>query len=252
MILSWAGRHSVAVASLSDIASQLRAAVDQLRPDELSQHAAQLRAATVPLLLQLASESGRWQISEAAGLVATAPDELEQAAAFYRQAVATTEAFMIERGMADLVVSAPKQTAARRPPEGAGPPAMIARGVDHGLIAEGLRRGLKISAEKVVRIGRDRSDRLVWLESGDDDAGAAHFLVPKRKAEFARADVAENDIVDLVWQAATQGEPVSISGTDRPVFETVFRGHTRRVAVTVGSNGAVSSWARILFPLTRD
>lgn len=228
------------MSSLSELADQLRTTLDRLCPDELSRHAERLRAKTEPLLNQLASESSRPEMAEAAALVATAPDDLERAAMLFRRAIAAVETVMVRLGMIEATtgVTEPAATwAVPQPPSGSA--STIVRGVDPALIAEGLRQGLKISVERVLRIGHDQSGRLVWLEAGDESAGAAHFLRAKRKAEFGGADVAESDIVDLVWQAATRGEVVGVSGTDRLVFETKFRGCTRRVAVTVGSNGFI-------------
>jgi hypothetical protein len=227
------------VASLGEIGGLLRAALAQLRPDELARYAEQLRAETIPLLNQLAAESTRWEITEAAGLVATAPDELEQAAALYRRAIATIEAFMVERGMTGDV-SVPEPPPTHTPPQApAGPVDRAGRGIDPTLIAEAQRQGLKISPERVVRIGRDPSGRLVWLEKGSDKSGQQHIMDPDRVDQFGDLRIAAVDIVDFVFEAATRGTPVGITSSDRVVFELDFHGKTRRVAISVGSNGYI-------------
>jgi hypothetical protein len=235
------------VASISDLAGQLRAAIDQLQPAEITRCAEQLRAETVPLLNQLAQESSRWQIAEAAALVATAPDELEQAAALYRQAITAIQTFMTEHGMTETAASIPEQAPSRTPParqKSPSPANTTARDVDSALIDETQRLGHKISPEKVVRIGRDHSSKIVWLEDketpeGAREAGVRHLLSPKRIYEFAEAGVAESDIVDLVFQATTQGTPIGIAGRDRVVFATTYQGREIRVAVTVSANGFI-------------
>jgi hypothetical protein len=227
------------VASLGEIGGLLRAALARLRPDELARYAEQLRAETIPLLNQLAAESSRWEITEAAGLVATAPDELEQAAALYRRAIATIEAFMAERGM-NADVSVPEPPPTHTPPQAPADPADRAgRGIDPTLIAEAQRQGLKISPERVVRIGHDPSGRLVWLEKGSDKSGQQHIMDPARIEQFGRQGIADIDIVDLVFEASIRGTPVGIQGRDRVVFELEFRGRTRHVAVNVAGNGYI-------------
>jgi hypothetical protein len=115
----------------------------------------------------------------------------------------------------------------------------VRRQVDPELVAEAQRQGLKISAERVMRIGRDQARRIVWLEDGDENAGMRHLMEAKRVRQFGGVGVAEADIVDLVFLAATRGKPIGVSGRDRIVFEIDFRGTTQRLAVTVGDNGFI-------------
>jgi hypothetical protein len=77
----------------------LHAALELLRADELAYVAGRLRADVVPLAAELAKESSRSELSEAAGLLTDAPDELDQAAALYRQAIALTETYLARQGM---------------------------------------------------------------------------------------------------------------------------------------------------------
>lgn len=90
-----------------------------------------------------------------------------------------------------------------------------------------------------MRIGRNVDGHIRWLEKDIPNAGVGHIMNPKRVDEFARVGVAESDIVDLVFHAATHGTPIGISGKDRTVFETVYRGRRQRVAVTISSNGFI-------------
>jgi hypothetical protein len=120
-----------------------------------------------------------------------------------------------------------------------GPSDRGGRWIDPALIADVQRQGHKISPGQVVRIGRDLSGRVVWLETGDRHAGRTHLLLQKRVGDFGSHGIGPDAIVDLVFQAATRGTPVGTSGKDRVVFELVFQGVRRRVAVTVGSNGFI-------------
>lgn len=67
------------------------------------------------------------------------------------------------------------------------------------------RQGKKIMPERVVRIGKDRSGTVVWLEEGTDQAGLAHLMDPDRVTDFASKGVAKVDIVDLVFTALATG-----------------------------------------------
>ncbi|GDY29147.1 hypothetical protein [Gandjariella thermophila] len=111
--------------------------------------------------------------------------------------------------------------------------------MDPCLVAEVRRQGHKIRPQGVVRIGRNVDGHIRWLEKDIPNAGVGHIMNPKRVDEFARVGVAESDIVDLVFHAATHGTPIGISGKDRTVFETVYRGRRQRVAVTISSNGFI-------------
>lgn len=124
---------------------------------------------------------------------------------------------------------------APRPATRAGPRS----DVDQELVATLVRQGTKITPEKVVRIGRDKAGKVVWLEQGDEHAGLAHLHGDKRVAEFDRSGIAREEIVDLVFIALTRGRLIGLSGKDRPVYEVEYRDRTRRVAVSVGSNGFI-------------
>ncbi len=107
------------------------------------------------------------------------------------------------------------------------------------LIAEAKAAGHKINADEVVRIGRTSAGRLVWLEKGGEQARLGHIMTAERVADFQRAGVDADSIVDLVFHAATTGRPIGIVGKDRPVYAVTFQGREHRVAVTVGSNGYI-------------
>jgi hypothetical protein len=113
------------------------------------------------------------------------------------------------------------------------------QGVAAALVSEVQRSGHKISPQKVVRIGRERSERVVWVEQGDEDSGLAHMMKPDRVSDFGRYGVAASDIADVVFRAATTGRPVGISGRDRIVYATEHQGRPLLIAVTVSANGYI-------------
>jgi YD repeat-containing protein len=107
------------------------------------------------------------------------------------------------------------------------------------LIDEVQQNGHAIDPDKVVHIGRDRHGRIVWLEEGNESAGLGHMLTDKRVAEFAAAGVRREDIGETAFRAVTEGRPIGITGRDRVVYEVQYNGETKRIAVTVGSNGFI-------------
>lgn len=113
------------------------------------------------------------------------------------------------------------------------------RHVDHALIGEVQRQGHKISADRVMRIGRDQRGKVLWIEQGDDRAGVAHLLDVKRVGDFTSFGIAQNDIVDVVFKAATEGVPVGVTGIDRVVFLVDYHGKPMRIAVSIGKNGFI-------------
>jgi hypothetical protein len=105
------------------------------------------------------------------------------------------------------------------------------------LLDELKMKGIKHNPDAIVQIGRDASGRIVFLEKGNAKAGLEH-IVGRHSDDFARAGVPKDRIADLVFQAATKGRQVGMQGT-RPIYEVMFNGMLRRVAVTVGSNGFI-------------
>jgi filamentous hemagglutinin len=138
----------------------------------------------------------------------------------------------------EVIASHLALAANRRLPGGAGAaaPAMTRE----QLISKLIDDGVKVSPDKVVRIGMNGSGKIVFLETGNAKGGLEHILL-RHGEEFVNAGVARDDIPDLVFRAATEGKIVGYQGADtsRPIFETTYNGMTARVAVTVGDNGYI-------------
>ena len=117
------------------------------------------------------------------------------------------------------------------------PTASVAPG---SLVEELAAAGIKHDPANIVRIARDGSGRVVFLETGNSRAGLAH-IVGEHADDFAARGVTVNQIPGLVTDAASQGRIVGYqgTGTGRPIYEIVFDGTTQRVAVTVGDNGFI-------------
>jgi hypothetical protein len=149
------------------------------------------------------------------------------------------ERYLVSLGAsgADAAIVGPEPSTRPEAP----PPMTPTRLINPALIAEVRRQGHKITLERVVRIGRDRQQRVVWLEEGNERAGLQHILGPKRVAQFEDAGVAKEDITDVVFTAATERKPIGVTGKDRNVYVTTYHGRTLRVAVTVSNNGYIVS-----------
>lgn len=100
-----------------------------------------------------------------------------------------------------------------------------------------IENGTKIAREDVVKIGKNSSGKTVWLEAGDCDAGLQH-IIKNHADEFIKKGLAESDIAELVFKAATKGKIVGMQRT-RPIFEVAFGGKTYKVAITIGDNGFI-------------
>ncbi len=108
------------------------------------------------------------------------------------------------------------------------------------LLAELTERGIRHSADDIVDIRRLADGRIAFLETGNARAGLQH-IVERHAGDFARVGIPESRIPAFVMDALSRGRVVGHQGrgTGRPIFELLFDGQTRRVAVTMGDNGFV-------------
>lgn len=106
-----------------------------------------------------------------------------------------------------------------------------------GLLQELVNAGIKHSPEKIVAIRKDRSGKVIFLESGNSKAGLSH-ITTGHGSDFMKAGIAEEEIVAFVMEAAINGEQVAMQGT-RPVFRVLFKEKMRFVAVQIGTNGYI-------------
>lgn len=108
------------------------------------------------------------------------------------------------------------------------------------LIQELTEQGVKFSEENIVDIQRLPDGQIIWLETGTSGArgsGLNHVL--EHSEEFAGMGISSDEIPDLIFTALQNGRRVGVQGVDRPIYEVVFKGETRYVAITVGSNGYI-------------
>lgn len=141
--------------------------------------------------------------------------------------------------LANLGVTAAPVVAHPVPLKSTETPRQRSSAPDPALITEVQRQGHKITPDRVVRIARTRDDRVVWLEEGDDRSGLQHLMRPDRIADFDGSGIAKKDVVDVVFTALLTGRPVGTSSRDRVVYEISYRGHTRRIAISLSDNGYI-------------
>lgn len=117
------------------------------------------------------------------------------------------------------------------------------KGEGAALISQLEAQGEKFEKESVVAITKNSSGDIIWLEKGhlgDRASGLAH-IVDARGADFAKQKISEEEIPQYVMTAVKYGTIVGYQGRGqgRPIYEFTYEGTTRRIAITIGSNGYV-------------
>ena len=107
------------------------------------------------------------------------------------------------------------------------------------LVDELSQKDVKFNPDDIVDITKTSDGKIVWLEKGNSKAGLEHIM--KHVDDFANQGISEKEIADYVMTAIEHGNVVGYQGkgTGRPIFEFMYKGQLRRVAVTVGNNGFV-------------
>ena len=105
------------------------------------------------------------------------------------------------------------------------------------LIKELAKNGVKHNADDIVDIAKSQSGTTVFLETGNSKSGLTHIL-EKHADDFVKSGIKKEDIAKVVMDAATNGKQVGMQGT-RPIYEVIYNGAKKNVAVTVGKNGFV-------------
>jgi uncharacterized protein YukE len=107
------------------------------------------------------------------------------------------------------------------------------------LLAELAANGVKHDPDKVILIGKDGDGKIVFLESGNADAGLQHVM--EHANQFADIGIPREKVSQFVFDAATTGKIIGYQGkgTTRPIFELIFEGRPYKVGVTVANNGFI-------------
>ncbi|WP_324691642.1 RHS repeat domain-containing protein [Flavobacterium cheonhonense] len=101
------------------------------------------------------------------------------------------------------------------------------------------KEGVKFTIQDIIKIGRNQLNKIVFLEKGNAKAGLEHIM--KHADDFSKNGIAKDDIADFVFDATTKGKIVGYQGegTGRPIYEYLYKGEVKRVAVTTSENGFI-------------
>ena len=64
---------------------------------------------------------------------------------------------------------------------------------------------VKFNADDVVFVTKDKSDQLIWLEKGNDNAGLKHILNKHTDDFFAKHNVSKENIVSYIKEIVANG-----------------------------------------------
>jgi hypothetical protein len=117
--------------------------------------------------------------------------------------------------------------------------ARFTRAVDPKLIARLQAAGTVFCRKDLLWIATMPGGKLAFLETGKASAGLIH-VISGHGAEFVDNGIALKDIPDFIQQALTVGKVVGQQrDAGRPIYELMYNGVLRHVAITVGDNGFV-------------
>lgn len=117
------------------------------------------------------------------------------------------------------------------------------KGEGAALVSQLDASGVKYNKKDVVAITKDPDGNIVWLEKGhlgDKASGLAH-IIEEHGADFEKQNISRDEIPQYLMQAVKSGTIVGYQGRGkgRPIYEFKYEGKTRRVAISIGSNGYI-------------
>ena len=117
------------------------------------------------------------------------------------------------------------------------------KGEQAALLSQLDARGEKYNRSEVIAITQDSSGNIIWLEKGhlgDRPSGLAH-IIDAHGPEFKKQGLTEEEIPQCIMSAVKYGKIIGYQGrgTGRPIYEFEYKGSTRRIAITIGSNGYI-------------
>ncbi|MGT2743034.1 pre-toxin TG domain-containing protein [Streptococcus plurextorum] len=112
--------------------------------------------------------------------------------------------------------------------------------IDFELVNQLAKQNVKYNPDEIIIIGKDSSGKIMWLEKGNNKAGYEHILV-EHGEQFVKQGVSNEMLPDYLMDALTNGKVIGYQGrgTGRPIYEFIYNGQTRRVAITAGNNGFI-------------
>lgn len=116
-------------------------------------------------------------------------------------------------------------------------------GANQELVDELVAGGEKCTPENILGIVKDKDGKIVWLETGTERAGFNHIL-KKHEKDFEKQGVTTEELSTYIMEAIKQGNIVGQQGkgsAPRTIFEFIYEGKTRRIAIQISSNGFIVS-----------
>lgn len=119
----------------------------------------------------------------------------------------------------------------------------LTKGESTALISQLKSKGEKINPDEVVAIIQDAFGNIIWLEIGhlgSHPSGLVHIIDAHGK-DFVQQGITIAEIPHYIMLAVKHGTIVGYQGRtqSRPIFEFTYKGTTRRIAITIGSNGYI-------------
>ena len=111
------------------------------------------------------------------------------------------------------------------------------------LIAELKKAAIKHTPENIIRITKDPSGKIVFLETGkagDKGSGLLHILENHRE-DFLQRGIAEEQIPDLIITAISEGTIIGIQGKSRIIYQVEINGIIQYVSLEISHNGYLVS-----------
>ena len=117
------------------------------------------------------------------------------------------------------------------------------KGEGRQLVNELIDNNIKINPKDVVAITEDSLGKIVWLEKGHlgKNASGLKHILDTHENQFAKQGIIAEEIPQYLMTAVKTGHVVDYQGkgTGRPIYEFVYNGKLRRVAISIGSNGYI-------------
>jgi len=105
------------------------------------------------------------------------------------------------------------------------------------LITRLRREAIKFNENEIVWIERVR-DRVIWLEEGTEKKGLTHIL--QKQKDFRGRGIQPESLPNFAREALINGRVIGTQGAgQRPIYEVMFEGRLRYIAITVSDNGFV-------------
>jgi filamentous hemagglutinin len=111
------------------------------------------------------------------------------------------------------------------------------------LIAELKKAEIKHTLENIIRIGKNPSGKIIFLETGKGGArgsGLLHILENHRE-DFLNRGIAEEQIPDVIITAISEGIIIGIQGKSRMIYQVKIDEILQYISLEVSHNGYIVS-----------